>query len=692
MRKYPAFAEIKSKKIKLGENRDEWIQLAEELGLAKAVKNGVFSLSILDSEERILLLSRLGQEPQGQDPFRSLFDILSISDKKINTASGSSGSSRDMPLEDDGTKDDTLDQWISHDDLRFPVIGEASLFVRRSYRDLYKIISGLYGSEYDTRILLSGTSGMGKSTFLLYFLIRFLNEFDNGIVVFHPQGENQFPYYAFTKHFVRGVTGMEIFGFFHLKETVYLADGRLDANVVPAFSIAALSPKSLTTAAQQAFQTYEKRCTDIFYMPPWSLEELETLRAKIFAYIKPEFLQEFFAHVGGVPRYTLQMPGCVLKRNEDNLTDALQQKCLRRVTQALAELNTPEKAVNYIRNVSNTVQYSNLLVHVKPKDDRYTDIYPQWASPYVEQEILQLIDDNYLMEVLDGIRKGEEGAAKGFKFESAMIRAFRIGGIKFECKELLEGGRIGNTYTILMPKAPRVKRIRVPNNITDQSINIKDNDLLLPTKCNFPAIDALLAPHVLFQFTVSEAHPILQHPLVDIVSNLRPPNRIIPLVFVVPSEIYDNFKYQSYKVPKRNLADDLDPVKDAERTPRELDNVRQMAMKVDLTQMMQDLAMIKSESSIVNDGTTTFDKLFSPEITVDDGGEQAVVGDHMIDATLPQSAPSSTPAISRPPLPEDFSKLTNKQLKELCKWAGISCTGKDTKRTLIEKLNNREAS
>ena len=111
---------------------------------------------------------------------------------------------------------------------------------------------------------------------------------------------------------------------------------------------------------------------------------------------------------------------------------------------------------------------------------------------------------------------------------------------------------------------PKLKCIRVPNNITDLSIDIKDNDLLLPTKCNFPAIDALLAPHVLFQY---------------------PPNHIIPLVFVVPSEIYDNFKYQNYKVPKRNLADYLTPLKDAERMPRELHNVQQMAMKVDLMQI-----------------------------------------------------------------------------------------------------------
>ncbi|CAG8636861.1 11815_t:CDS:2 [Paraglomus brasilianum] len=679
--------EIKSKKMKFNVSEAKDILTKYKVAPTNAIRKEGFSLGALTFEERVTLLSELGKEPLENNQFKSLSDVIRIiSDKEINEVSRSSSSSHDIPLESD---DCTPNQWISFQNHRFPVIGEATLFVRKSYRDLYKIISGHYGSKYDIRILLSGTSGMGKSTFLLYFLIRFLNEFNNRIVVFHPQTKNQFPYYAFTKNFVRGITAMEIFDFLDLKETVYLADGRHDANIVQAFSITALSPRSLTTTAEKTFQIYEKSCTHIFYMPPWSLEELETLRAKIFAYIKPEFLLEFFAHVGGVPRYALQMPGYVLRDDENNLMDALQQQCLRRVTQALTELNTPEKAVTYIRSVNNTVQYSNLLVHVKPKDDRYTDIYPQWASPYVEQEILQLIDDNYLMEVLDGIQKGEEGAAKGFKFESVMICAFQIGGIKFECKELLEGGRIGNTYTILMPKKPKVKRIRVPNNISDQSINIEDNDLLLPTKCNFPAIDALLAPHVLFQFTVSKAHPILQHPLVDIVSNLHPPNHIIPLVFVVPSEIYNNFKYQNYKVPKTNLAHDLDSLKDAERTPQELDNVQQMAMKVDLTQMMQDLAIIKSESSIANDGTMTFDKLFSPEITVDDGGEQAV---HMMDVT-PQSAPSSTPVISRPLLPEDdFSQLTNKQLKELCKLAGISYRGKDTKQVLIKKLNNQKAS
>src|SRR2546422_518366 len=44
--------------------------------------------------------------------------------------------------------------------------------------------------------------------------------------------------------------------------------------------------------------------------------------------------------------------------------------------------------------------------------------------------------------------------------------------------------------------------------------------------------------------------------------------------------------------------------------PRELHNIQQTAMKVDLMQMMQDLAMMESGSSIVN---MTFDKLFSPD-------------------------------------------------------------------------------
>ncbi|CAG8553921.1 5894_t:CDS:2, partial [Paraglomus occultum] len=248
--------EIKSKRMKLGEDCVEWIQLAKELSLDKAVINETFYLSKLDSKERI------SKQLQSTDnaKFEQLFE------KKY--------------------------------------IGIIC--------DLAKILKD-------------------KTPFEVY-LISFA---------------------LFSLLLIKQIAS----------DTVYLADGSYyyDAHVVEAFSIAALSPKSLTSTAERSTQKYDKRCGSIFYMPSWSFEELETLRSTIFSYIEPENLKEFFEYVGGVPRYTLQMPGLALLSDPDNLAMAL-DNCLRQVSQALAELDTPEKAVAYIRHASQAVLFRNSTI------------------------------------------------------------------------------------------------------------------------------------------------------------------------------------------------------------------------------------------------------------------------------------------------------------------------------------------
>jgi hypothetical protein len=68
---------------------------------------------------------------------------------------------------------------------------------------------------------------------------------------------------------------------------------------------------------------------------------------------------------------------------------------------------------------------------------------------------------------------------------------------------------------------------------------------------------------------------------------IRDSNAKIRLVFVVPDDIYDDFKRQSYVTPKKNNDGD-DDFKDVERLSPILRNVEQWVLKIDLSMRQQE--------------------------------------------------------------------------------------------------------
>ena len=73
---------------------------------------------------------------------------------------------------------------IQHPDRKqLAVIKEHVLYVRESYRDLYHIVTN---ENCNPRLLISGTSGVGKSCFLIYLLIRLLCNKTDATVIFKP--------------------------------------------------------------------------------------------------------------------------------------------------------------------------------------------------------------------------------------------------------------------------------------------------------------------------------------------------------------------------------------------------------------------------------------------------------------------------------------------------------------------------
>ncbi|KAG0275869.1 hypothetical protein BGZ97_010199, partial [Linnemannia gamsii] len=147
----------------------------EEAGLTdKAVVDGRVFLSRLDSRERVSLLDLIGQATIGDNSFTSL-----------------SSTARELHGVDIGAMDKLS---APHGSL-LPIVGTNELFIRRAYEDLHDTILGKFenactGNETQKHVVVTGTSGIGKSAFLVYLAIRLLAESDDDnppIIIFHTK-------------------------------------------------------------------------------------------------------------------------------------------------------------------------------------------------------------------------------------------------------------------------------------------------------------------------------------------------------------------------------------------------------------------------------------------------------------------------------------------------------------------------
>ncbi|GJJ71775.1 hypothetical protein EMPS_04132 [Entomortierella parvispora] len=202
----------------------------------KVVAKGTYDISLLSSEERVRLLDALGQDVGKTETFISLF----------NTA---------IQLRHISANIEEMDRISAPGDARFPVIDSKDLYIRKSYQVLYKEILGHYErtDPHDpsarNQVIVTGTSGIGKSAFLLYFAIRLLVESaeDNPpIIIFHTkQKKTCFAFGGCST--LRFGSIEEFMPFLILPDTWYFVDSSKDPELSVAKTIISASPKTLSS-------------------------------------------------------------------------------------------------------------------------------------------------------------------------------------------------------------------------------------------------------------------------------------------------------------------------------------------------------------------------------------------------------------------------------------------------------------
>jgi hypothetical protein len=133
--------------------------------------------------------------------------------------------------------------------------------------------------------------------------------------------------------------------------------------------------------------------------------------------------------------------------------------------------------------------------------------------------------------------------------------------------------------TFSLPYRPLTKNISTTKDISKEPST--DPKLLIPNGSNFGAGDFVMTPDTIYQVTVSSHHPIQQAELNKIVENLPVLEAFkkdskaneIRFVFVVPDDIFGEFKAQPFHTAGRNVQ---------KVSPEYLKDVCQYVMKIDI--------------------------------------------------------------------------------------------------------------
>lgn len=191
-----------------------------------------------------------------------------------------------------------------------------SIYIRTAYDDIAKLIISQLPSSgstscFSSLIIVCGTPGVGKSMFLPYLQVRLNHagfrlcfKYSNGWIYHDSQTSQYVP------------NELDIL-FLDPSKTIILLDAASLSQYVNFTCILAASPDMTHMKAAMKF----RQCTK-FYMPPWSLEELQACNVKIdeYLFLSCEELHVRFKKWGGIPRIVFANS---LRTVEDNFQSCL---------------------------------------------------------------------------------------------------------------------------------------------------------------------------------------------------------------------------------------------------------------------------------------------------------------------------------------------------------------------------------
>ena len=357
-------------------------------------------------------------------------------------------------------------------------------------RDCYKEIADVMLKKKPHRMSLLGSSGIGKSNFMVYLIWR----------RFQDDELKEFPVFLHQRDiihlFQKGEEPKKVDAdalYSAPQQALYIMDADIDVeHGVFCQSLWITSARRPETTAFNSGDFFKQadNCGGQFFMPPWALEEMLHEKVKDLHKLNAEVVKKRFGIFGGTARLVLRLDETRAVNDKERLVEAVQSADALQCLKVSSDMKALSKT-------------THLLVKMHPKREfSWFDV--QLSSPYVRQELVKQNRQDNSKELWKRMREGRITGIGFALFEEEFHQFMQdksIGKFKLRARCLTADGTGSETTQELQGG---LEGVLISGN---RKADIEDGKYYQLQSKNFPAFDSWTSEGV-FQLTIADTHDI----------------------------------------------------------------------------------------------------------------------------------------------------------------------------------------
>ena len=410
------------------------------------------------------------------------------------------------------------------------------MYIRADYVGLWDELESMLLSGGFSKVVVSGNPGIGKSWFGIFVAYKLMTRSKPPTIVWEARR-------SCTRVLVQGgrVLRGSLSSFVDELEdrsTWYLVDEAAAPGPVhkPARTIVFSSPN------RDNYKNFlDAVAATLRYLPVWSWEEIDTCRRLLYAHDPertPERVLGAYLRWGGIPRYVLEKLADVSAQQE--LPKAIARSDLAALVNAVGALDSAPATSHRVLHIITSAPYVEVQI--------------DFGSDFIRARIADLLLSRQKTELFRFVTRESDpvyAQLRGCFFEALAHERLSAGG-SFPTRLLIPRGTGLPVISSLTLEKKQTKRFSG----TDPSalrllLSYAPGDYCRPLADTFPVLDALILPNMLLQMTVSDSHSVNEAKLARILDALQI-SGTVELVFIVPTDKFDEFKMYNFKDPALN--------------------------------------------------------------------------------------------------------------------------------------------
>lgn len=363
--------------------------------------------------------------------------------------------------------------------------GLRTLYVRKSYRDLAQFI---LGNTTLRNAVLTGTPGVGKTTFRNYLVLRLIKHYrakeqDFSIVLDISPREEGGVCQAFFAKFNNGEMTWTAqthrdnpFGTAQPKENTWLLLDVSEGNSQARYRNAGHTVM-FSSPIESAWKNFLKEEAVLLYLPTWSYDEANAMRTEMN--LDEHIFLDRWNKYKGIARALFA-------------TDDQYNGYQRSVESSFENVNIQTAFVE-MEKACNNFAMKHMIFYYEVEEG-YMNAHMQWGSDYLKGNAMAKYSDRISVDlagVLDDLSGCTPGSLKGLLLEPMALKFLSTCDVPFQCEMLVGSGLNSHiTFPVLSMKGNLSDDEFMEALKNEMKIESAENVLLVPSNHCYPAIDA----------------------------------------------------------------------------------------------------------------------------------------------------------------------------------------------------------